>query len=87
MLGKPDIQPDHHEGNRTEQHTVAEAHARFLADKPDLLPGCQVFVRQYADGHGERLRADIARHIENQRLERHNERQARNHLLKHPDDR
>ena len=51
-----------------------------------LLPGSEIFIHQHTDRHSQRLRSHISRHIENQRLKTHDNRQLRDHVLEHPHD-
>ena len=50
------------------------------------MPARQLFIHQHADGDGQRLGADVARHIQNEGLEADDQRDLRNDGLEQPDD-
>ncbi len=57
-----------------------------LSTRSNFLPRRQFFIHQHADGDGQRLRADVARHIQNEGLEADNQRNLRDDGLEQPDD-
>ena len=52
-----------------------------------LVLRAQIFVHQYADRDRQRLRADVAGHVQNERLEADDDRQHGNNALERADDR
>ena len=50
------------------------------------MPRRQFFIHQHADGDGQRLGADVARHIQNEGLEADDQRDLRDDGLEQPDD-
>ena len=55
-----------HDGQK---RTVDQTHPHLLPEQMQLFGGGQVLVHQHADGDGQRLGADIARHIQHHGLE------------------
>lgn len=80
------ICPDERERGRAEDRAVHKSDARLLPDKLPLLRAGRFAVHKDADRDGKRLRADVARHIQHERLEAHDERELRHDALEKADD-
>ena len=85
MLGRHDIDADAAEGQQPQEKTVGKADTAFLPDEMRLLLSGQLLVHQDPDRDRQRLGADVAGHIQNQRLEDHHDRQLRHNRLEEAD--
>ena len=81
---KQDIQPDAEEGDAAHQQAVTQTHPELLPHQHQPLLPRQLLVHQHPDGHSQGLCAGVAGHAQNCGLEKHNQRQLSQHLLKHP---
>ena len=65
-----------------EEKAVGKTDPHLLHNKTELLAGGQVLVHQHPDGNGQGLGAHVARHVQDQGLEAHDQRELGHHLFK-----
>ena len=80
-LAQHDVSAHKQHGKTAQNQPAEQPHPHLLADEAQLFPGGDLLVHQHADGDSQRLRSHISRHIQDQRLERHNDRQPGHDLL------
>ena len=86
-LEQHDVDAQKNERHHAEQRAVAGADLHLLRGQMQLVLRAQIFVHQYADRDRQRLRADVAGHVQNERLEADDDRQHGNNALERADDR
>ena len=86
-LEQHDVNAQKNERHHAEQRAVAGADLHLLRGQMQLVLRAQIFVHQYADRDRQRLRADVAGHVQNERLEADDDRQHGNNALERADDR
>ena len=77
-----DIAAEEAQRHDGQKRTVDQTHPHLLPEQMQLFGGGQVLVHQHADGDGQRLGADIARHIQHHGLEADDDGQDSHHRLK-----
>ena len=80
---KKKVRADYCKGKRPKRKTVQKRDARFLDDEHKPLSKAQIFVAsEVSHRNRKRLRSDVSRHSENERLKRHYHRKLLDHALK-----
>ena len=86
-LEEMDIAAQEAQRHHSQQRAVHQTDPHLLPEQLELFGGGQVLVHQHTDGHGQRLGAHVAGHVQHHGLEADDDGQHRHHRLERTDDR